>query len=348
MRIALDGMGGDYAPEAVVEGGVWAAQELEVEVILVGREEAIRQELEKHDTSGLSLPIVQASQVVEMTDKPAQAVKAKKDSSMVVGMGLVKRGEAQAFVSAGNSGGVMAAALFRLGRIKGIQRPALCAIFMSREGPLCLLDVGANTDCKPLYLLQFAIMGSVYMERVLGVEKPRVGIVSTGEEEGKGSQLVLEAYELLKTSGLNFIGNVEGKDVPLGLAQVVVTDGFTGNVIVKLAEGVASLFAEIVEEEIKRSPLTTLGGLLAKPAFRRMKSRLDYSEYGGVPLLGVEGVVIVAHGRSNPKAIKNALRMAKQTVEGAMIETIKEEIERRVGGKEGMRCRGRNQEPLLG
>lgn len=332
MRIALDAMGGDYAPEVVVEGGVWAAREFEEEVILVGREEAIRQELEKHDTSGLSLPIVHASQVIEMTDKPAQSVKAKKDSSMVVGMDLVKKGEAQAFVSAGNSGGVMVAGLFHLGRIKGIQRPALCAILVSREGPLCILDVGANTDCKPFYLLQFAIMGSVYMERVLGVGKPRVGIISTGEEEGKGSQLVLEAYELLKRSGLNFIGNVEGKDLFSGLADVVVTDGFTGNVVVKLAEGVASLFTGIIEEEIKRSPFTALGGLLAKPAFRRVKSRLDYSEYGGAPLLGVNGVVIVGHGRSNAKAIKNALRMAKRTVEVGMIEATKEEIERRVEG----------------
>ena len=333
MRIVLDAMGGDYAPQVTVEGGVLAARDLGLEVVLVGREEALRRELAKYETGRLSLSVVHASQVIEMEDKPATAVKAKKDSSMVVGMDLVKRGEAQAFVSAGNSGGVMVAALFRLGRIKGIQRPALCAIFMSGEGPLCILDVGANTDCKPLYLLQFAIMGSVYMERVLGIEKPRVGIISTGEEEGKGSQLALEAYELLKRSGLNFIGNVEGKDVPLGLAQVVVTDGFTGNVMMKLAEGVASLFAGIMEEEIKRSPLTVLGGLLAKPAFRRVKSRLDYSEYGGVPLLGVEGVVIVGHGRSNAKAIKNALRMAKQTVEGGMIEAIKEEIERKVEGE---------------
>lgn len=333
MKIALDAMGGDYAPQVTVEGGVLAARELGLEVVLVGQEEAIRQELQKHDTNDLSLPIVHTSQTIEMTDKPAQAVRAKKDSSMVVGMDLVKRGEAQAFVSAGNSGGVMVAALFSLGRIKGIQRPALCAIFVSQKGPLCILDVGANTDCKPLYLLQFATMGSVYMERVLGMEKPRVGIVSTGEEEGKGSQLVLEACELLKRSGLNFIGNVEGKDVPLGLAQVVVTDGFTGNVMIKLGEGMASFFAGIIEEEIKRSPLTALGGLLAKPAFRRVKSRLDYSEYGGSPLLGVKGVVIVAHGRSNSKAIKNALRMAKRTVEGRMIEAIKEEIKRRVEGE---------------
>ena len=329
----LDAMGGDHAPQVTVEGGVLAAQELGLEVVLVGREEAIRRELAKYETGGLSLSVVHASQVIKMEDKPATAVKAKKDSSMVVGMDLVKRGEAQAFVSAGNSGGLMVAALFRLGRIKGIQRPALSAIFVSREGPLCILDVGANTDCKPLYLLQFAIMGSVYMERVLGVEKPRVGIISTGEEEGKGNQLVLDTYPLLKESGLNFIGNVEGKDVFSGLADVVVTDGFTGNVMVKLTEGAAGFLGEVIEEEIKRSPLTALGGLLAKPAFSRMKKRLDYSEYGGAPLLGVNGVVIVGHGRSNAKAVKNALRMAKRTVEGGMIEAIKEEIERRVEGE---------------
>jgi len=333
MKIMLDAMGGDHAPQVTVEGGVLAAQELGLEVVLVGREEAIRRELAKYETGGLSLSVVHASQVIKMEDKPATAVKAKKDSSMVVGMDLVKRGEAQAFVSAGNSGGVMVAALFHLGRIKGIQRPALCAIFVSREGPLCILDVGANTDCKPLYLLQFAIMGSVYMERVLGVEKPRVGIISTGEEEGKGNQLVLDTYPLLKESGLNFIGNVEGKDVFSGLADVVVTDGFTGNVMVKLTEGAAGFLGEVIEEEIKRSPLTALGGLLAKPAFSRMKKRLDYSEYGGAPLLGVNGVVIVGHGRSNAKAVKNALRMAKRTVEGGMIEAIKEEIERRVEGE---------------
>ncbi len=324
MRVVLDAIGGDHAPQVTVEGAVWAARELGVEVVLVGREEVIKEELAKHDAEGLSLPLVHASQVIEMEDKPALAVKAKKDSSMVVGMDLVKRGEAGAFVSAGNSGGVMVAALFRLGRIKGIQRPALTAILPTAKEPICVLDVGANTDCKPEYLLQFAIMGKVYVERVMGFPNPRVGIVSNGEEEGKGSQLVLDTYPLLKESGLNFIGNVEGKDVLLGLAQVVVTDGFTGNVMIKMAEGVSSFLGGVIEEEIKRSPLTALGGLLAKPAFSRMKKRLDYSEYGGAPLLGVNGVVIVGHGRSNSKAVKNAIGMAKQAVEGEMLAAIKE------------------------
>ncbi len=327
MRIVLDAMGGDYAPPVAVEGGVWAAREYGIEVILVGREEEVRRELDKHDTSGLSLPIVHASQVIEMEEYPAAAVKAKKDSSMVVGMKLVKHGEADAFVSAGNSGGVMAAALFHLGRIRGIKRPALSTIYPTTLGLCFLLDVGANTDCKPEYLLQFAYMGAVYAERVLGIPNPRVGIVSNGEEETKGSILVQEAHQLLKKSGLNFIGNVEGKDIPAGMADVVVTDGFTGNVIAKLSEGLATALLGIIKEEVKRNPLATLGALLSKPAFDNVKRRLDYAEFGGAPLLGVDGVVIVAHGRSNAKAIKNAVRVAKQAVEGEMLTAIKEGLQ---------------------
>jgi glycerol-3-phosphate acyltransferase PlsX len=323
MKIVLDAMGGDYAPPVAVEGGVWAAREYGIEVILVGREEDVRRELAKHDTAGLSLPIVHASQVIEMEEHPAAAVKAKQDSSMVVGMDLVKRGEADAFVSAGNSGGVMAAALFRLGRIRGIKRPALSTVYPTTTGFCFMLDVGANTDCKPEYLLQFAYMGMAYAERVLGIVNPRVGIVSNGEEEGKGSILVQEAYQMLKESGLNFIGNVEGKDIPAGMADVVVTDGFTGNVIGKLSEGLAESLLRIIKEEVKKSPLASVGALLSKSAFERVLKRLDYAEFGGAPLLGVDGVVIVAHGRSNAKAIKNAVRVAKQAVEGGMLAAIK-------------------------
>ena len=329
MRIVLDAMGGDYAPPVAVEGGVWAAREYGIEVMLVGREEDVQRELAKHDASGLSLPIVHASQVIEMEDHPAAAVKAKKDSSMVVGMDLLKRGQADAFVSAGNSGGVMAAALFRLGRIRGIKRPALSTVYPTTPGRCFMLDVGANTDCKPDYLLQFAYMGAAYAERVLGIASPRVGIVSNGEEEGKGSILVQEAYQLLKTSDLNFIGNVEGKDIPAGMADVVVTDGFTGNVIGKLSEGLAESLLSVIKEEIKKNPLATVGALLSKPAFDKVKKRLDYAEFGGAPLLGVDGVVIVAHGRSNAKAIKNAVRVAKQAVEGEMLAAIKEGLQMR-------------------
>jgi len=326
MRIVLDAMGGDHAPEVVVEGGVMAAREYGIEVVLVGPQEVIEAELAKHDTAGLSLPVVHASQVIEMTDEPSMAARKKKDSSMVVGMNLVKNGEADAFTTAGNSGGALAAALFRLGRVKGIKRPALSTVFPTRKGLCFISDVGANTDCKPIYLLQFGIMGSAYAERVLGIPNPRVGIVSTGEEEGKGSILVKETFKLLKESDLNFIGNVEGKDIPAGLADVVVTDGFSGNVVIKLSEGVVSLLMRVMEEEIKRRPMAVLGALLAKSALREVKSRLDYSEYGGAPLLGVDGVVIIGHGRSNAKAIKNMVRVGKEAVEKGMLEAIKEGI----------------------
>ncbi|MBC8249206.1 MAG: phosphate acyltransferase PlsX [Anaerolineales bacterium] len=327
MKIVLDAMGGDHAPPVAVEGGVWAAREYGIEVILVGREADVRRELARHDTSGLSLPIVHASQVIEMEEHPAAAVKAKKDSSMVVGMDMVKRGEAEAFVTMGNSGGALAAALFRLGRIRGIKRPALSTIYPTTTGFCFMLDVGANTDCKPEYLLQFAYLGVAYAERVLEIANPRVGIVSNGEEETKGSILVQEAHQLLKNSGLNFIGNVEGKDIPAGMADVVVTDGFTGNVIAKLSEGLAASLLGIIKDEVKKRPLATVGALLSKPAFDQVKKRLDYAEFGGAPLLGVDGVVIVGHGRSNAKAVKNAVRVAKQAVEGEMLAAIKEGLQ---------------------
>lgn len=245
---------------------------------------------------------------------------------MVVAMQMLKRGEVDAFVSAGNSGGCLAAAIFYLGRIKGVERPALSSVFPTRKGPAFLLDLGANTDCKPLYLLQFAIMGSIYAERVLGIANPRVAIVSNGEEEGKGSMLVQDTYPLLKASGLNFVGNVEGKDIPGGLADVVVTDGFTGNVIVKLSEGVAGFLLDMIKEEIKSRPLAVVGAALAKGAFNQVRKRMDYREYGGGALLGVDGVVIVGHGRSDSLAIKNAIRVARQSVDQSVIPAIRENI----------------------
>ncbi|HUW96151.1 MAG TPA: phosphate acyltransferase PlsX, partial [Anaerolineae bacterium] len=247
MRIALDAMGGDNAPQVTVEGATWAAREYGVEVLLVGQKEVLEAELEKYEVSGLKLPIVHASEVIGMEDEPAIAAKAKQDSSMVVGMNLLKDGKADGFFSAGNSGGVMAAALFRLGRMEGIKRPAVTAIYPTSKGQCVVLDVGANTDCKPEWLLQFGIMGSAYAQTALGMAEPRVGIVSNGEEEGKGSVLVKEAYELLKESRLNFIGNVEGKDIPAGLADVVVTDGLTGNVIIKLSEGVTKFLTAVIQ-----------------------------------------------------------------------------------------------------
>ncbi|HNS51754.1 MAG TPA: phosphate acyltransferase PlsX [Anaerolineae bacterium] len=325
MRIAVDAMGGDHAPALVVTGAVQAARDLGMQVILVGRQEAIQAELAKHDTSGLQVAVHHASQVIEMDEHPAAAVKAKKDSSMTVGLDLVKRGEADAFFTAGNSGGALAAALFRLGRIRGILRPSISTIFpsLTPSGFCFLLDIGANADCKPDYLLQFAMMGSIYAERVLGVTTPRVAIVSNGEEEGKGNQLVQETVPLLRASKLNFVGNAEGKDIPWGLADVVVTDGFTGNVIVKLAEGVSRLILDVLKQELMSRPVTKVGALLSKPAFNSVKRRLDYREYGGAPLLGVDGVVIIGHGRSDAMAIRNGVRLAAQTVENGVLDAIK-------------------------
>lgn len=326
MRILVDAMGSDRHPQPDVEGAVQAARGYGVEIVLIGKQDVMVAELAKHDLSGLSVSTVHASQVIEMKEHPANAVKSKKDSSMVVGMQMLKQKQVDAFVSAGNSGGVLAAALLYLGRLKGVKRPALSSIFPTRQGPCFLLDLGANADCKPEYLLQFGIMGSVYAERVLGIINPRVAIVSNGEEEGKGSTLVQEAYPLLKASGLNFVGNAEGKDIPAGLADVVVTDGFTGNVIVKLSEGVAAFLLDMIREEIKSRPLATLGALLARPAFDQVKKRLDYREYGGGPLLGVDGVVIVAHGRSDTMAMRNAIRVARQAVAQGTLNAIRDGI----------------------
>jgi glycerol-3-phosphate acyltransferase PlsX len=328
MKIAVDAMGGDHAPAVVVDGAVRAARDLGLEIILVGRQDAVHAELARHETAGLPLMVHHASQVIEMGEHPAAAVKAKKDSSIVVGMELIKRNEADAFFTAGNSGGALAAALFRLGRIRGIKRPALSTIFPSEtpQGYCFLLDIGANADCKPEYLLQFALMGSVYAERVLGVPNPRVAIVSNGEEEGKGNQLVIDTLPLLKSSNLRFVGNSEGKDIVRGLADVIVTDGFTGNVIIKLAEGVSRFLFDLLKEEITGSNVSKVGALLAKPAFDQVRARLDYREYGGAPLLGVDGVVLVGHGRSDVKAIRNGIRLTAQAVENGVLDAIKQGI----------------------
>ncbi|MBC7258706.1 MAG: phosphate acyltransferase PlsX [Chloroflexi bacterium] len=331
MRIVVDAMGGDDAPEVVIQGLQAYLAQGTADVILVGQEDKVKPLLENYPLPPDRVQFRHASQVIDMDEHPAEAVKAKEDSSMVVGMNLLKSGEADAFMSAGNSGGVLAAALFRLGRIPGIKRPALSTVFPTQKGFTFILDIGANTDCKPLYLQQFGIMGSIYAERVLGVPNPRVGIVSNGEEPGKGSMLVQEAFGLLKGSNLNFIGNVEGKDIPAGMADVVVTDGFTGNVIIKLAEGAAALMLGIIGEEIRRRKVAALGALLAKPAFRAVKHRLDYAEYGGAPLLGVDGVVIIAHGRSNAKAICNAIRVAERAVNGKIVEQIKSGVAEQLG-----------------
>jgi glycerol-3-phosphate acyltransferase PlsX len=336
MKIALDAMGGDHAPAAAVHGAVWAARDFGLTVQLVGRPEAIKAELAKHATTGLDLPIIPASEIIEMHEHPATAVKNKKNSSMVVAIQLLKAGGSDAFVTAGNSGGALAAALFGLGRIKGIKRPALSTIFPndSQHGYCFLLDVGANTDVRPEYLVQFALMGYHYANQVLNIPHPRVGLLSTGEEEDKGSMLVQETSPLLKESQLNFIGNVEGKDIPAGLADVVVTDGFTGNVYIKGAEGVASMIQKMLRREIEKRPLATVGAVLARGAFRALRTRLDYREFGGGPLLGVNGIVIVAHGRSDAYAIRNAIRVAKQAAEKNIVGVIERGLNESTNGQE--------------
>ena len=319
VRVALDAMGGDNAPGEIVLGAVQAAREYGIGVYLVGREDTIRAELARYDTRGLDLPIIHTDEVIEMDEHPATAVRRKKNASMTLALQKVRDGEALGAVSAGNSGAMMAAALFTLKRIEGVDRPALGGMFPTRDGACMVIDMGANTDCKPEYLQQFALMGSIYMERIFAVRSPRVGLLSNGEEETKGNELVQQAHQLLKASaatlGLNFIGNIEGRDIPAGGADVAVCDGFVGNVVLKLGEGLAETLIGMLRTQMTSSLPNKLAAAVLQPGLRKMFRRLDYAEYGGVPLLGVNGSAIIAHGRSNAKAIKNAVRVARQTAE---------------------------------
>ncbi|MFN8514404.1 MAG: phosphate acyltransferase PlsX, partial [Thermomicrobiales bacterium] len=323
MRIALDAMGGDHAPAETVAGAVAAAREYGVEVALVGRTADIAAELAKHTTTGLTLPIVEAPDIIEMDEHPANAARRKPNSSINIALRQVREGHAAAMISAGNSGAVMAAALFVLGRVPGIERPAIGAVLPSGQGRVLLIDAGANTDPKPQQMLQFGQMGAIFMERVQGVKNPRVGLLANGEEETKGNQLVQETYPLLKASGLNFIGNIEGKDIPAGIADVVVTDGYTGNVALKLTEGVASFLLGTIRAELTANLLSKLLAAGVRPAFNRVRARLDYREVGGAPLLGVDGVTVIAHGRSDALAIQNAIRACKEAVDGGALEAIR-------------------------
>ncbi len=336
MRIVVDAFGSDTAPVPDVAGAVQAAREWGDEIILVGPEDQIRQELAKHDTAGLNIRVVHAPEILTMEDH-SDAVRSKVDSSIRVGMRLVKSGEADAFFSAGNTIAVLSSAIFDLRRIRGIRRPALATIYPPAFQPVLLLDMGATADCKPDYLLQFARMGAIYAERVLGIANPRVGLLANGEEAEKGSLVVRETYQVLQESELNFVGNVEPKDVTRGEADVVVTDGFTGNIMVKTAESIASFVARMVKRDLLSGPLNKLalvlllpgllvalpGLLLLYPGMRQLIKRLDYAEYGGALLLGVDGIAIVGHGRSNAKAVKSGVGQARLAVANGVIETIK-------------------------
>lgn len=330
MRIALDVMGGDRAPWVPIQGAVQAAKEANAlkieEIILVGDQEAIKRELSNLDVSGLPLTIKPAKEVITPDEAPATAVKQKKDSSIVVATNLVKEGKADALVSAGHTGAVMASCLINLKRLKGISRPAIATLVPNIKGATVLLDVGANVDCKAKHLAQFALMGSVYAHYILGIEEPKVGLLSIGEEKSKGNELIFEAYKLLENSPLNFVGNVEGRDITNGTVDVVVCDGFVGNVLLKFGESFAKMIFTELKEELSRNILLKLGAFILRPAFVNLKKRVDYSEYGGAPLLGTNGVCIISHGKSSPKAIKNALRVASEFVRHKINQHIEENI----------------------
>jgi glycerol-3-phosphate acyltransferase PlsX len=318
MRIAVDAMGGDHAPRAIVEGVVLAARERPSgrELLLVGVEDEIRAELDQLKADRLPISIVHATETIEMHEKPVEALRRKKDSSITRTVALVKDGQADAAVSAGNTGAMVAASLLELRTLTGIDRPAIAVLLPNPvTGVSLLLDGGANAECKPSNLKQFGVMGSIYAEHVLGVERPRVGLLSMGEEQSKGIPLTRESFALLEREPINFIGNVEGHDVFDGTTDVVVCDGFTGNVVLKMSEALAGAIGRIIKRESKRTLLCTLGAALMQPAFRRLKKEVDAAEYGGAPLLGINGAVIICHGGSSGIAVRNGIRVAERFVQ---------------------------------
>ncbi|MBT9148812.1 MAG: phosphate acyltransferase PlsX [Dehalococcoidia bacterium] len=312
IRVVVDAMGGDYAPREIVRGAVEAARQPNIEVILVGQREAVEKELSGCDLDGARISTCWAEETVSMDEDPVRAIRRKPNSSIAVGIKLVKSSHSSAFVSGGSTGAVAAAALLILGKKKGISRPALGIVFTSPSGPVLFLDVGANPDCRPQHLVQFAEMGNVYMKRIFSISEPRIGLLSNGEEETKGDKLTRATYQLLAKGGLNFLGNVEGHDLPRGKADVVVTDGFTGNVVIKLSEGLGEVFAELSKQAVDNNPI-----------FREAEKRiLNYTALGGAFLLGVKGNVIITHGRSDAAAIKQAVRIAEQMVRQRVTEAI--------------------------
>jgi phosphate acyltransferase len=314
MRIALDAMGGDKGPSINVQGAIDACKEWpDLEVVLVGDEKRLAAEMKPfHLNSHVALRVHHAPTVVEMHESPVEGCRSKPDSSIMVCAKLVSEGKVDGMVSAGNSGATMTASLIHLRRLEGISRPAIATTLPTLTGQCVMLDMGANVDCKPKHLLQFAIMGSVYHHAIFKVPNPRVGLLSIGEEETKGNELTIETHHLLKNSGLNYIGNIEGRDIPMGKADVVVCDGFVGNVVLKFGEGLSEALLKLIKSEVTGHPLARLGGLFLKRAFKNIKRKVDPHEYGGAPLLGVQGISIVSHGGSNAHAIKNALRVASE------------------------------------
>ena len=322
--IALDAMGSDRAPKPEIEGAILAARQYGVRVVLVGVESTIRAELDRHPSAAdLPLEIVHASEVITMDDKAVQAVRAKRDSSIRVGLRMVRDGVASGFVTAGNTGAAMATAKMVLGALPGVDRPALAAVFPTALGTAAiLLDVGANVDCKPHNLAQFAVMGEIYFRSMFGTRRPRLGLLSIGEEETKGNELTRDSFQLLKQLPLNFVGNVEGRDLYNGEVDVIVADGFVGNVALKISEGVVHLVRTTLKETLKTTITRQVGYLLSRSAFTDFKKRLDHTEYGGAPLLGLKGVCFITHGSSNANALKNAVRVAAEFVDHRINDSI--------------------------
>ena len=339
MKIAIDAMGGDFAPRSIVEGAILAAREHGIPVVLVGEEKTIRQEAAMVPGSdSLPLTFVHASEAVGMDESPLTAIRKKKDSSIKVAFDLLKKGEVSAGVSAGNSGAVLAPAVFVVEKLTGVDRPAIGTIFPTLKGSTLLLDAGANVDCKPFHLVQFALMGDAYAKYILKKEKPIVGLLSNGEEESKGNELIRETNAILKRSSIGYVGPVEGKDIFNGRADVVICDGFVGNAALKICEGLAEAIGAMIRQELETSLRAKIGYFFARHAVNEIKKKLDYSEYGGAPLLGVNGVVIIGHGRSSAKAIKNAIRLAHEFAQIGLPTLLVRNLEenqdlQRLGGK---------------
>ncbi len=334
MPIVLDAMGSDNFPIPEVEGAYLAAAELDTKILLVGQEERLKP-LIANQPDDPRVELIHAPEILEMGDKPARNARRKADNSMAIGMDLVKEGRADAFVTAGNTGGAMANGLFRLGRIPGVKRPALTTVLPTRTGFAVVVDIGANADCKPLFLLQFGIMGSIYAEKLLGIKNPRVALLSNGEEEGKGNELVKETFPLFKKSNLNFVGNAEPKELYGGDVDVVVHDGFTGNVMIKTSEAVAKLLLEVMKEELTSSLVTKIGAGLAMPAFKNLRKVMDPRQIGAAPLLGIDGLVFVGHGRSDALAVVNSIKRAHQAIEANLLPSLKSAIQEQLAAPTG-------------
>lgn len=328
MVVVVDGMGGDFSPSAVVEGCVAAIKEYDINILITGATDLIDAELKKYTYDSNRIKIIDASEVISTSEHPVMAIKRKKDSSLVKALNLVKSGEADAIISAGSTGAFLAGCTLIVGRIKGIDRPALAPIMPGKNGPFMIIDCGANAECKPHYLVQFGIMGKTYFENILKINNPSVGLVNIGTEEEKGNELYKAAHKLLKNADLNFAGNVEAREIPTGDVNVLVCDGFVGNVILKLYEGAVANIFDILKTGIMSSFRTKVGGMLLKPVFKKFKKDFDYKEYGGAAFLGVNGICIKAHGSSDGKAFKNAIKQATIFNENKVVEKLKLEIEK--------------------